>query len=121
MLLVGSNPAHGKLVCAVALFLHKSRLPPSIFRSAESGVSIRIRLKLQSVSDSPLPVPSGYINHTSCAIRKGAATAARLSSTHPNFTPRSQYLSITPEGIRGKKRPWKKSTDFSPELWSHSC
>lgn len=33
------------------------------------------------MSDSPLPIPSGYICHTSCAIGKGAATAAaRLSS-----------------------------------------
>jgi len=33
------------------------------------------------VSDSLLPIPSGYFCHTSCAVGKGAATAAlRLSS-----------------------------------------
>ena len=63
------------------------------------------------MSDSPLPIPSGYICHTSCAGRKGAATAAaRLSFLspcsdaipvlgYPNFTPESQYLLITLEGI----------------------
>ena len=93
----------GKLVLAMLFFPRKFG-QPSICRSTESEVSIRSRRELHSVSDSPLPILNGYIYHTSWAIRKGVATAAGLSSTHPNFTPESQYLSITLEGI--KSLPW---------------
>lgn len=67
------------------------------------------------MSDSPLPIPSGYFCHTSCAIGKGRQPqqydcplffSLRPSPSHgvavlsyPNFTPESQYLLITLEGI----------------------
>lgn len=58
------------------------------------------------MSDSPLPVPSGYICHTSCAVGKGRQPQQHdCPSSHPpytatpNFTPESQYLLITLEGI----------------------
>lgn len=67
------------------------------------------------MSDSPLPIPSGYFCHTSCAIGKGrqpqqydCPLSFSLSPSpsigvavlsYPNFTPESQYLLITLEGI----------------------
>lgn len=63
------------------------------------------------MSDSPLPIPSGYFCHTSCAIGKGRQpqqydcplplprTLSADVVGYPNFTPEGQYLLITLEGI----------------------